>query len=119
MFKHSFTTRIDTMDDLSEEVKELTEKLAKSGLPDPSKILGRRYVCAVGIATLYGTITSVDDANDDGYIALSISSPRYRGDAIEAVWFCNGNTYLLYWWKDPGTKFCKKELRPCSFQLVE
>lgn len=104
------------MDDLLQELKEL---LAEAGLPEPGKLLGKRYVCTAGIATLYGTIVSIDDANDDGFLSLGVTSQYFRGDTIEGVWFGNGKTYVLHSWREGPELKRKSELSQCSFQLID
>jgi hypothetical protein len=86
---------------------EIIESLIeRADLCSIHSVIGRRFILSDGHYSFLGTITGIDNANDDGFVSLSISNKRFRGDLIEALEFQNGTWRLVV---SPSFKMTPRE----------
>ncbi len=70
------------------------ELSTKAGFLISPHIVGKIFKFKIHTKTLIGIIAAMNDANDDGWLSLEVSSKRFRGDLILSIDF-DGKDWLL------------------------
>lgn len=73
---------------------KLDELLKEANLPKAGDLLGRTFQYSLGGSCCVGTIISIDNFNDDGWLSFGITTKKHRGDDIQSIDF-DGQKFLL------------------------